>query len=420
VAQRLKRAALHAMAAATLALSLACVARAAPTPAKLVWASAGLAYVACPDSNALRVGDRVSFADRGKEVASGRILRVDAGGLTLTRLERGQLDARRWKKLRLSIQRTSSPPLLRLGFASVSSGCFSCPTQDPRAPVADSRYRLELNSPPLWRLVRAVSATDAPGWPDTIEARQFDESADEEIALERGDLDVAMFWPGELSSRLREDGRWWDGSVGIRERVLAVAISLRPDAAGAPIFPASADLLALDRDLFRGDLAPWTPALAETSSRTLPGGAKDARRPQLMVSPSWPGHARIESWWNGSTAAPAGPPPPQIRFEVVSASNPDSRNWLIEIADELRGTQYPPARRAVADSIAQVLRRDAGGSQDLTVPQRDEILARLAARPVYTFGCPVASSSEFRGVVQMLGPDAVVRILRCAPPSGRP
>src|SRR6185436_8262628 len=37
--------------------------------------------------------------------------------------------------------------------------------------------------------------------PDTLSVRAFEDATDEEIALERGELDAAVFWPGELSAR---------------------------------------------------------------------------------------------------------------------------------------------------------------------------------------------------------------------------
>src|SRR4029077_8015933 len=68
------------------------------------------------------------------------------------------------------------------------------------------------------------SPMGAPPAPDTLLVRLYGESADEEIALERGELDVAVFWPGELSTRMREDPRWGGALLGLRAHgVIAVA-----------------------------------------------------------------------------------------------------------------------------------------------------------------------------------------------------
>jgi len=54
----------------------------------------------------------------------------------------------------------------------------------------------------------AGAASAAGVWPDTIHVHLFDEASDQEIALERGDIDAAVFWPAELSTRMRGDARW--------------------------------------------------------------------------------------------------------------------------------------------------------------------------------------------------------------------
>jgi len=55
--------------------------------------------------------------------------------------------------------------------------------------------------------------------PDTLVVRAFDEATDEEIAFERGELDAAVFWPGELSARMRFDARFYSTWLGDNSRV---------------------------------------------------------------------------------------------------------------------------------------------------------------------------------------------------------
>src|SRR5205814_1296313 len=71
-----------------------------------------------------------------------------------------------------------------------------------------------------YRFVRDPGAAATP-WPDTIMVGLFGETSDEEIALERGELDVAVFWPGEASARLRADPRWRGFGYGWRGQLVA-------------------------------------------------------------------------------------------------------------------------------------------------------------------------------------------------------
>ena len=414
-ASEMKRLSLSLLALA--AISMASIAASSPASAatlstKLVWASRGFAYIVCADSNGIRVGDRVTFTDRGKQVAAARVVRVDAGGLATAELESGQLaDSRRWKKLRLAVESTplEAPPVMRLGVPSVVNDFAYLHLGEEGAHVGGARYRLDLETEHQWRLVRRSAASEAAGWPDTIVAREFDESADEEIALERGELDAALFWPGQLSSRLRQDQRWWDGSVGTRDHGMVVVFSLASDRAGAPIFPTTEDLSALNRELFRGDLGMW--GANPPSAGTAPGASSPARRPRLETSGTWNGRARVESWWNGSGASSSPSPTPQILIALLGAPISDTRAWLADIADLIRtGSRFGAARRASADSVAAEMRRERAAAP-ITPTERDQVLRRLAAMPAYTIRMTVASALAFRNVVRSLGPDSLVRIV---------
>ena len=89
--------------------------------------------------------------------------------------------------------------------------------------------------------------------PDTLSVRAFEDATDEEIALERGELDAAVFWPGELSARMRSDARFRDAELGLRSRGVVACVG----AAADTLAPLRADLDALNREAFGGDLLPW-------------------------------------------------------------------------------------------------------------------------------------------------------------------
>jgi len=105
-------------------------------------------------------------------------------------------------------------------------------------------------------LRRASGATsDSAGVlaPDTLIVRTFGESIDEEIAFERGELDAAVFWPGELSARMRYDARFRSPEMALRARGIVACVAAAGDTLGVP----RADMEALNREAFGGDLLPW-------------------------------------------------------------------------------------------------------------------------------------------------------------------
>ena len=89
--------------------------------------------------------------------------------------------------------------------------------------------------------------------PDTLIVRAFEDATDEEIAFERGELDVAVFWPGELSARMRSDARFRDPELALRARGVVACVAAAADTFGG----LRADLDALNREAFGGDLLPW-------------------------------------------------------------------------------------------------------------------------------------------------------------------
>src|SRR5262249_17395102 len=134
---------------------------------------------------------------------------------------------------------------------------FTCdaPAAPPRiGSSAYSRDSLDAGGERWLRVPQPAADSAGALAPDTLLVRSFDESTDEEIAFERGDLDAAVFWPGELSARMRHDARFRSAEMSVRPRGLLACIA----APGDTLAPPEADLSALNRDALGGDLLPWS------------------------------------------------------------------------------------------------------------------------------------------------------------------
>jgi hypothetical protein len=211
-----------------------------------------------------------------------------------------------------------------------------------------------------------VRTAPKPPEPDTLQVRLFDDAADEEIALERGELDAAVFWPGEASNHIRESMRWGGSPTPLRRRgvVGATATSLgAADALAEGRIPRQAeeDLARLNAELFRGDLQPTRYARSDSVSRTwsfdidfkLPG-----RQSILRVL----GHAH------------KGP----------------TESVILTFFDEL--IEGPPSSETHADPILWL----------------------------YLFGCPVLSRPELRPYLDSINLSAIVNLFDCETASRRP
>ena len=196
-----------------------------PLDARVIWHHADYVYVVLGDSGSVAPGDTLLVRSRKKQVAAAPIVSVAEGGLAVARLVSGSLSGeRKLDRLRVLAARRPlpSPSTIRVGFPSGRrtanrSGC----EQWTLRPPLGMAYRVEPTGRLGYRLTRdsteSLSGVSASGggavgrtasWPDTIAVSLFDDAAEEEIALERGDLDVALFGPGELSARIRSAPRW--------------------------------------------------------------------------------------------------------------------------------------------------------------------------------------------------------------------
>jgi hypothetical protein len=205
-------------------------------------------------------------------------------------------------------------------------------------------------------------------WPHRLEARRFDDVADEEIALERGEIDVAVFWPGELSARLRSDPRWAGFSLATRRRGMA-AVEWTGVGDPDPGLQTAAGgvFLALNRDAFRGDLGPASPWSADIDS--LPGDTGGLSSVRFEVDPRCPGRVELQRVLD--RAAPG------------RGSTSPSRHARLFYLD---GPLTPETVRGP------------GGGRVI---------------PLFTIRCPVLYGPELRAYVNALSSDSLVDLIDC-------
>ncbi|HEX4942088.1 MAG TPA: hypothetical protein VFW51_06115, partial [Actinomycetota bacterium] len=225
----------------------------------------------------------------------------------------------------------------------------------PRLPALAPTYRVELIDARVYRMTRDPGPA---AWPDTVLIHLFVDSADEEIALERGDVDIAIFWPGELSTRMREHARWRGSPSGVLDgRILAFVGGL--DVSDA--VPDTASARAFRDDLFRGDLTtdglPWG------------GPRSDLQR----------------RYWQFLSQ--------NLELDVPGA--PQIRQW---IAQQKRimftGAKLPRARLTIIEDAPD--RRDSG------------------THPLFRLRCPVVCAAALRPFVDAIGADVFANLARCA------
>ena len=106
---------------------------------------------------------------------------------------------------------------LRVGLpaAGRASLLFACDASPGAPRIGSATYVADSLDASRHRWLRAdQTASDSAGMlaPDTLVVRACAEATDEEIAFERGELDAAVFWPGELSARFHDPER------GVRSR----------------------------------------------------------------------------------------------------------------------------------------------------------------------------------------------------------
>jgi hypothetical protein len=333
--------------------------------ARVVWAHAGRAYLASEDPLPLVEGDVLKFYDGKKVAAEGAVSSVFDGTLAIVRIKSGSLDPmKKLDRLRVTAERPKLRPVdvMRIGIPSRTNLLFACGTPSVRSPLPRAAYRAEAISLRSFVLARDKSDVSSGQWPDTLLVRLFDEATDQEIALERGELDAAVFWPGELSAHMREDPRWRDFSYGSRSKVVLSA-TLSRDAADSRLAPADTSaLLWMNEAAFRGDLTPWDRASGSAVALTAPATNPPAPPHRFEVDHSLPGWQTLERALRGSGASSSRAESAPVRMTLLGPS------------------ATPP----------------------------DPIWFSFAVR------CPVVSSPGLRSYLRALGPDAVASIVDCA------
>jgi len=158
--------------------------------ARVIWAQGDRVYLASHDSLWLGSGAGLRFHDNGREVATAEVTAVHNAILIAARITSGSLKSvRRLDRMKVTSERDIVKPMpaLRVGYPSHRRihPLFECSQMQLNV----NSYRADTLGELSYRLVRDSTWVPPRPEPDTLHIRLFDDVADEEIALERGDLD---------------------------------------------------------------------------------------------------------------------------------------------------------------------------------------------------------------------------------------
>ena len=414
-----ERALLAALVLALAGLPARALAEPRPVSQGLIGTREERVYFAPIDSSGLDEGWRLTFVYRGRSVASGVVARLFAGELAVGRITSGSLPSRTDPERLMILGEpplVHARPLLRIGFPAPHRAnlLFACGGTMAEWAGLPSSYRAERAGADSAQFVREAAAPADPPWPDTLIVRSYGETADEEIALERGDLDVAVFWPGELSPHVRDDPRWQGHLTGTRHRGVVACLRLgggtRADS-GA-IHPA---LVSLNQEVFRGDLVAWSRAARWAAPGAVGPDARGAEAVRFSVDPACPGQWVLSRFLDRRSPPPAARderPELQLFYVDAPVASPDA--FVLAIADHVRRGAYPPAVRARADSVAARIRRGpAAGASPPAEKWAASLADSLRVRPLFAVGCPLVCAPGLRPYLVALGPDALVSLLAC-------
>jgi len=384
-------------------------------PSTIAWVHGDRAYVAPGDSAHFLEGDRLVFALKKKPTVTLRVERVDAGGLASTVIASGSFKGvKDMAQLHLiSVERTtprepSGPLLERIGVPGPrrTGRLWGCDVDSLPMTLPAVGYKVAGWSADSTIFVRDTTGAP-PEWPHTLVVRAFDDGADEEIAFERGELDAAVFWPGELSTHAREQPKWQDYLVGNRSRgVLAVVAVTTASSAVTPRRPSPADSASLDfmnRFLYRSDLEPWSDGETSATHTASAGLAMPSAvfERDTSCSRSHP----IEGFFGRPKKT--GRPTPALRFFYVDALVRPADSLAIGIA----------MRVAHGRSASLRARADSLGRQLITAPPSGPVALRsmlhdqLGIVRVFTIPCPILCTDAYREFLRALGPSAVADLI---------
>ena len=319
----------------------AVVTSATPIDARVIYSFGDRAYLVARDSAWVTMGSSLRFFEKKKEVASGVVLAIEDSTLIIARIASGSLGhVKNLDRIRVEGERAPSPKgaALRVGYPSSTriQPFFECRrmTLDPHG------YRADTLSTRSYRLFRASSGTANP---DTLLVRLFDDAADEEIALERGELDAAVFWPGEASAHIREAMRW----QGIPNVLRTRGVIANYENPGLRALP---DMYQTDQtrvdsvntEMFRGDLKPASHIRFVSEHPMMPS--------RFEVDSACPGKRSMEAFLNRGRAPGRG----ILRF-VTYLDEPTDPNLVEESRGRLFLMSCPvlsrPELRPYLDSI---------------------------------------------------------------------
>jgi hypothetical protein len=349
--------------------------------AQVLWASAERAYVVLAESTAVEPGTVLTFEDGGATIATGEVAVAYEGQLVAVSITSGSLaKVRSLPAVRIRAEPPSIRPLslLRIGYPAPgrSNLLFTCDRVTPRPPLDSDLYRVDALSDRSFRFVRRPEvASDAP-WPDTLLVRLFEIAADEEIALERGDLDIAVFWPGEPSPHIRSHTAWKGSPSGsFAGWSLAAELPASLDPGALVSSGAEARVLRfMNEDLFRGDLSACASGPAAPPDSAAP---RTATRARFEVSRAIPGWQPLERFLNQGLPSKHSSSTPLVRLQRIQGR-----------------TQDAPA----------------GGPSAPSDPSPGAC--------VFDIRCPILSAPRLRPYLSALGPDAMVRLFTCSPGLG--
>jgi hypothetical protein len=409
--------------ATSIAFTALAHAAAEPPVAGVVWTHGARVYVTTRDSLDIAVGDTLTFVDHGHDAARGAVSRVYDDGLCLVTLDSGSLDrVKHPERLRIRIERPPIPIVsrLRLGMPSPARECmwFSLDPTAIQRPPANAGYRSETVRDHLVRMVRDSALASRSAWPETLLIRAFDDAGDEEIALERDEIDVALFWPGELSSHIRDQPRWQQARWGTMTHGLVAA--LWPGVEGFDSADARLDpsLTALAQDLFRDDLTRWGMSTAarmpDTSAHV---GSPYARR--FEVDPACPGRITLERFLNRASGPNAGDAR-AVHVFFLDANVADADSVALAADRYVSRGAFPAALRAYADQRIASARSEAGAPRSTREQVVTELADSLHVTPLFSIRCPVLCVPKFERAVDRLGADAFVALFGSGSGARRP
>ncbi len=347
-------------------------------PAHIVWTQGDRIYIAAPDSLKLEPGTLLTFQDKKKTVATGEVLSLFEQTFVVAKLTSGSFKKTKHPD-RLAVvaepRHPRAPVKLRVGYPSSrrSTLFFVCDSVGVDLPSAG--FGAVQSSDHLYQLTRRTDLPDTASWPDTLIVRFFDDAADEEIALERNEIDVAVFWPGEPSMHIRDKLPWAGEPSGLRQRgiVAALFLAFHPTVDSLTTATATRRVASnLNNDLFRGDLAVCGTSVVDTTAalKNLPI--------RFDVDARLPGHDDLQ----------------KVLDRVWKS------NSLAKAADIVRITYLDMA----LDSLTTPL--SISGITD----KPTKISAALC---LFRVRCPVLCSAKSRSAVKAMGPDNIVNLMRC-------